>query len=70
MVEVVEDSVVVCVVDELDRGTAVVDELEDLLAHPLKTAPVNRAAESMKAMPPRTPRFRRIIDPPVAGHLS
>jgi hypothetical protein len=69
MVAVAEDAVVVLVVDELGRGAAVVDELEDL-PHPLRTIPVNRAAESRKDVPPRTPRFRRMVDPPLAGHLS
>jgi hypothetical protein len=70
MVPVVEDSVVVLVVDELGRVTVVVDELPDLLPHPLRTTPVNRAAESRKDVPPRTPRFRRMVDPPLTGRLS
>jgi hypothetical protein len=68
MAAVVEDSVDTWVVDELGRDTIVVDELEDLLPHPLIPTPVNRAAESMKAVLPRTPRFRRMMDPPFAGH--
>jgi hypothetical protein len=54
------------VVDDLGRVTAVVDELEDLLAHPLKTAPVNSAVETMKAV---LPKLRRMICPPFAGRL-